>query len=182
MAILPYLEQANVLAQNQVYANQPVPISFYMSPADPTVAAALASGCTPSSYAANAQVFLLGSRLPDSIPDGTSNTIAFAEHYGLCDYTPFDYTTVDMGMDSWPHRADFADVLDEQPMIPPPPDTYQVAPLVADCDPTLAQTPHTGGMVISLFDGSARQISPSISPATYWGAVTPAGAEVLIDW
>jgi len=28
-------------------------------------------------------------------------------------------------------------------------------------------------------DGGVRQLSPGISPATYWGAVTPDGSEAL---
>jgi prepilin-type N-terminal cleavage/methylation domain-containing protein len=182
VAILPCLEQANTLARLQGNAQAGVPIPTYMSPADPTMSAGLDSGFLPSSYAANAQVFVNGPRLPSSIPDGTSNTMAFAEHYGYCNFTPFDYTIVDMGLNNWPHRADFADALDDQPTIPPLAVTYQIAPSSANCDPMLAQTPHTGGMIVSLFDGSARQISPGISPATYWGAVTPAGNEILSDW
>jgi prepilin-type N-terminal cleavage/methylation domain-containing protein len=182
VAILPYLDQANILTQMERHAQAAIPISTYLSPADPTVWAAMDSGFLPSSYAANAEVFVNGPRLPASIPDGTSSTIAFAEHYGFCNFTPFDYTLVDMGLNNWPHRADFADALDDQPMIPPLKVTYQVAPSAASCNPMLAQTPHAGGMMVSLVDGSARQLSPGISPATYWGAVTPAGREVLTDW
>jgi hypothetical protein len=46
----------------------------------------------------------------------------------------------------------------------------------------LAQTPHSGGMLVSLMDGSVRTISSGISPMTFWAAVTPDGKEVLGDW
>jgi len=71
--------------------------------------------------------------------------------------------------------------------------TFQVMPRVvasnpykaspADCNPTIPQTPHTGGMLTALGDGSVRILSPGIAPTTFWGAVTPNGGEVLgSDW
>jgi hypothetical protein len=50
------------------------------------------------------------------------------------------------------------------------------------CNVYLAQTPHPGGMLVALADGSVRQLRPNIDPTVYWGAVTPAGGEVLADW
>lgn len=51
------------------------------------------------------------------------------------------------------------------------------------CDPTLPQTPHPGGMCIGMADGSVRTIRQSITPTTFWAAVTPAGGEVIgSDW
>jgi len=61
---------------------------------------------------------------------------------------------------------------------------FQVAPRgCIPCDPRVAQTPHVGGMLAGLGDGSVRSISPTISEWTYWAAVTPAGNETLYtDW
>ncbi len=53
---------------------------------------------------------------------------------------------------------------------------------LAVCNPGLAQTPHASGMLACLADGSVRVMSPGISPTTYYGALTPAGGEVLTDW
>jgi hypothetical protein len=48
---------------------------------------------------------------------------------------------------------------------------------------SLPQTPHAGGMLVALGDGSVRSVAPSISQYTFWSAVTPAGGEVLgSDW
>ena len=69
-----------------------------------------------------------------------------------------------------------------KPGQPPPALTFQARPSLQDCDPKLAQTPHSGGMLISLLDGSVRTITPAVSSVTYWGAVTPNGGEVLGDW
>ncbi len=50
------------------------------------------------------------------------------------------------------------------------------------CDPSIPQTPHRAGMCLGMADGSVRTLSGSISPATFWAMVTPAGGEVISDW
>ena len=61
---------------------------------------------------------------------------------------------------------------------------YQLAPRGAiACDPTLPQTPHVGGMLAGLGDGSVRTVAPTISQWTFAAACTPAGQETLAsDW
>jgi len=61
---------------------------------------------------------------------------------------------------------------------------FQVAPRGAiKCDPAVAQTPHVGGMLVGMGDGSVRSVAPSISQWTFWAACTPAGQETLYsDW
>jgi prepilin-type N-terminal cleavage/methylation domain-containing protein len=172
-ALLPYLEQQNA-------GDLQGPIKNYLSPADPTIAESLSEGgIIASSYAANGRVFIPGAAYPQSIPDGTSNTIGFGEHYSDCAGTPFAVYLTNVGLGNWPHRATFADVLDSGPGSTA---LFQVAPRITACDPGLPQTPHPGGMLAALMDGSVRQLSSGISPATFWGAVTPDGGEVLGDW
>jgi prepilin-type N-terminal cleavage/methylation domain-containing protein len=172
-ALLPYLEQGG--KGNRGILN-------YLSPADPTYGQALhVNQIKVSSYPANALVFRYGNRFPQSIVDGTSTTIGFAEHYAICNGVPFGINVLHPGLGNWPHRATFADALDIGPRIPPPKLTFQVTPRTSACKPGIAQTPHPGGMLVAMMDGSVRQISPGISSATYWGAVTPAGNEALND-
>jgi prepilin-type N-terminal cleavage/methylation domain-containing protein len=65
----------------------------------------------------------------------------------------------------------------------PLPQLPRTAPFAGECDSSLAQTPHRGGMLVALADGSVRSIAPGITPETFWAAVTPAGGEVLgADW
>jgi len=61
---------------------------------------------------------------------------------------------------------------------------FQTAPRGAiSCDARVAQTPHVGGMLVGISDGSVRTINPTISQYTYWAASTPAGNETLgSDW
>jgi len=64
------------------------------------------------------------------------------------------------------------------------PGGFQVAPRgTVFCDPEIAQTPHTGGMIVGLGDATVRIVNSNISPNTFWAAVTPAYAEILgSDW
>lgn len=61
--------------------------------------------------------------------------------------------------------------------------TFQVRPGPRECDPRIPQTPHSGGMLVALCDGSVRPISEGISESTFWSAVTPNGREIpASDW
>jgi len=64
------------------------------------------------------------------------------------------------------------------------PGGFQVQPRgTTVCDARVAQTPHTGGMLVAMGDGSGRSIAGNISPYTYFCAVTPQGNEILgTDW
>jgi len=70
------------------------------------------------------------------------------------------------------------------PNLPPQVNTKILpVPMPKGCDPQLANSPHHSGMVTAWGDGSVRILAGSVSPHLYWGAVTPAGGEVLLfDW
>ena len=194
IALLPYIDQGN--AYNQLLANsaRALLVKEFISPADPTAGQATALGIEVSSYAANAFVFRRDPRLGRTFPDGTSNTIAFAEHYGYdCGGSQFDFMLTQIGIGGGFRRAAFADLLDLEPITKgnPPTSTcgegcdltFQVAPAVKDCDPFIPQTPHPGGMLAAIADGSVRILSAGMSPTTFWGAVTPSSGEILgEDW
>jgi len=189
MELLPYLEQSAAL---DAEGRKTVYVKAFISPADPTGEKMKHLG--GMSYAANGQAFQGTPRLPFSIPDGTSQTICFAEHYAHCGSVDFLY--------SWPASVlparipVFAepdlDVVPRSSGSPPVTGpypfsnagrTFQTAPAVKDCDWLFAQTPHRSGMLAAMFDGGVRTLSPGMSSATYWGAVTPAGYEALAsDW
>jgi prepilin-type N-terminal cleavage/methylation domain-containing protein len=51
------------------------------------------------------------------------------------------------------------------------------------CDPRIAGSPHAGGMLVALGDGSVRSLNPNMSDWTFWAACTPDGNETLYsDW
>jgi prepilin-type N-terminal cleavage/methylation domain-containing protein len=201
-ALLPYIEQGSVYTSysSDPSGNLPDRVKTYTSPADPTITAA-AWGI--ASYASNAQVFHGSPALPRTFQDGTSTTIAFAEHYAVgCGGSTFLWSAYQPN--DAPHRATFADggpnvdryanCGDDYPVTagaPPTstgawPATFQVAPRLpawTNCDPRLANTPHSGGMLTAFADGGVRIVTSGIAPTLYWGAVTPAGGEVLAeDW
>jgi prepilin-type N-terminal cleavage/methylation domain-containing protein len=190
VCILPFVEQQRVRVEAQTKIPYP-PVALFLSPADPTAAQAIADGEAVSSYAANAVAFQGSPSLVKTFSDGTSNTIAFAEHYAYkCgptqNSTVFYYWTNRSDF-SGSRRATFADDLDVYPVTGGSPPvsrpvlgdgTFQVAPSVRECNPHLAQTPHAAGMVTAMADGSVRILAPSISSPVYWGAVTPNKGEV----
>ncbi|MBI2804807.1 MAG: DUF1559 domain-containing protein [Planctomycetes bacterium] len=196
-AILPFVDQGAVFNQMQnISGIWRWRIPVFISPADPTDPLALANRVPSlSSYAANAQVFRDNPRLAATFVDGTSNTIAFAEHYSYnCGIYRFQWG-YQMAASVPNHAATFAEMNDANPktngnppvsgppLFYPPNVTFQAAPRLSECDYALAQTPHRSGMLVAIGDGSVRILSPSISPATYWGAITPARGEVLgPDW
>lgn len=67
---------------------------------------------------------------------------------------------------------------------PPVGAPYQLAPRGAiACNPQLPQTPHVGGMIVGLGDGSVRTVAPTISQWTFAAACSPSGNETLAqDW
>jgi prepilin-type N-terminal cleavage/methylation domain-containing protein len=191
--ILPYIEQGNTY--HQLMENPSVTsyfIKMYVSPADPSFAEVFSKQFHFSSYAANYQVFKGGPSLPTSMPDGASQTIAFAEHYASnCQGTYYDYM-MRQYLGSLTHRATFADIGDIVPVTDGRPPlshpqlgewTFQVAPPLKLCNPMIAQTPHSGGMLAALCDGSVRILAPGMAVETYWASVTPNGGEIMgNDW
>lgn len=63
-----------------------------------------------------------------------------------------------------------------------PDQTVPRHPQPDECDAAVPQASHAAGLVVALADGSARTVRSGVSPEVFWGAVTPAGGEVLADW
>ncbi|AWM42471.1 hypothetical protein GobsT_03600 [Gemmata obscuriglobus] len=241
VAVLPYLDASaaadKLLADARDAVDDPPSapvIPTFLDPSDPTLS--LGAGAPPtfpggvppsvglqfgpldaglSSYAANAQVFREGALQAAALPDGFSQTIAFAGHYASdcgVNHVYFKYALFRRG-DLRVRRATFADggpfpavatsYLDYYPhtagnppysrpatgarsgvMFAPPEVTFQAAPVPARtaCDRDQAQSPHREGMYVALYDGSVRLLATGIASPVYWGAVTPAGGEILADW
>ncbi len=191
-AILPFLE-----------AREEEKSTFYLGPADPTVTTLPVKWNREpgdSSYAVNMVGFL---GLPDwntGFPDGSSNTIALAEHYARCGpgalynfLYSLHYNSVcppDWSRLNEQRRATFADsyygdvvpVPDGVNAVCPsrPGATFQAVPRAEDCDPSLPQTAFSGGMLTLHFDGAVRVVTIGVNPAAFWAAVTRDGGETVI--
>jgi hypothetical protein len=173
-------------------------VQSYRCPSDPTNKSGLdgAGGWGAGSYVYNYQLFNVDwnvayANYPAAIPDGTSQTIFFAEKYAQPSADPW---SVDWGGNTWwEWSPKFA--FD----ITGPASKFLDKPTIAWCDANtafsgphngnanicslMATSPHTAGMNVGLGDGSVRFLSNSISGDTWWAAVTPAGGEVLgNDW
>jgi Protein of unknown function (DUF1559) len=135
----------------------PETLRGHRCPADPTVTGN--PGYGPGNYATNQLLFRERVRLPDSVPDGTANTVLFGEKYAAC-----SYWALTEGREVPWYTADGSS-------------GFQVRP--AACDPALPQSPHWGGIQVGMADGSVRFVGRSVSPATWYAAHTPAGGEKL---
>lgn len=169
-------------------------------------------GGVASSYAANLVGFEYLPRFPEAFADGASNTLAFAERYCYLPSgeTNAMGQALDRGLYALdergpsfglrivggPRRASFADrgwhdvvpVVEGSPPIARPSVpgvTFRTRPPVVDAeaDPHQLQSPYLNGLLVALFDGSVRTISPAVSEGAFWALVTRDGGEVIGgDW
>jgi len=196
--LLPYIDQSAIREKvlGFLIAERPTTIvRTYISPLDPTdTSEALNFQFMMCSYAYNKQIFRATPFKESNVSDGLTSTIFFAQHYTKCGDAKFLYHQLfRAGAPSigYTLTASFAD--DEGPIIDylpitsgdPPVTrstgnvTFQVRPKPADCDPRMPNTGHASGMPCTFGDGSVRMISASVRPDVFWGAVTPAGGEVI---
>jgi hypothetical protein len=117
------------------------------------------------------------------IGDGTSNTVAFVERYGVAPTPPNGAN----GRTAWlgvipgvlynPYYA--SNENGATPTISPPQDA--IDPMRAD--PSRAQSAHPGGMNVLLMDSSVRTVSARISSLTWKYAILPNDGKSLgNDW
>jgi prepilin-type N-terminal cleavage/methylation domain-containing protein len=202
LMILQYLEERNVYTVfKDTFPSSSIGGQFviypYVSPSDPSIPGQ-PKGML--SYAANAQVFVPRANFR-TIRDGTSNTVGFAEHYSFncrgvefmwmlnnepivfLNPVPGGITVTRGGTFADPKAGDVVPVTaggGSKGSVPGL--TFQAGPPIAECDPRLAQTPYSSGMLASFMDGSVRTLASGISEANYWGLITPAGGEVVSDF
>lgn len=202
------VHEAAGLALGVVRPAARVRLRALVSPADPSVSD-LDPGWAVTSYAANAQLFRDALPIPSCCPDGLSQTVAVAEHYSRCGNSVFLHTQFfgddrptfadgqnlklygPSGRDVYPltegkppvsHPSVPGATFQVRPKNPPRDQDSDYHPGPDDCNPWLPQTPHPGGMVTGMGDGSVRFTRPGIDPSIFWAAVTPAGGEVAGDW
>ena len=216
VTILPFIEQDNLFlaAMNNMPAtwDAPVPgstvvrtqrVAVYNCPSDFTIsngwAARQVGGWMGTSYSANWELFgsstglwpaQMSSYTVATIPDGSSNTIMFAEQYS-------DHQAAASGGNlwaypgnpwSWQWTPNFANRgsfgtgnFTVQPnnvvtnIYGPP----QFKPTVAQADKRLPQTAHTSTCMVLLGDGSVRGVAANVTPVTWQGAVLPDDGGVL---
>jgi prepilin-type N-terminal cleavage/methylation domain-containing protein len=184
---------------NGVYSQ---PVKTFVCPSDPSAPAnmiakdVMGNNWGVSSYAINAQIACtvysdgsIGSaaayaRIPSDFPDGTSNTILVTEKYAQCfnnnypvggSFWAYYYT----GPNIQAYHPGFEISWNGYSYGPASKFLTQPNPYNGNCDPTMASSPHAGGIQIQLADGSVRFLSSSISMYTWWYLCTPNGGEVI---
>jgi hypothetical protein len=156
---------------------------------------------TPKNYE---NVWDGSARIPRSMPDGTSNTIVFAEKYarcessvGACCHGTWWMRGIFHGQKGAPGVNDTDDSYPGNDLsavfgggigalgntwLSGPSSKFQVQPKPGQCDSRVASTPHAA-IQIAMADGGVRSLSPTISALTWYQACTPNGGESLgEDW
>lgn len=209
-AALMFAGQYRDYEEQKLWARPGYANAIFQHPADPSFAAKPEhSGDT--SFVANVLAFRRGANMNAGCADGFSNTIGWVEQYARCeghgfsssDSMPCDVLFVwDKGplkglpIYAGARRHSFADkqcgdtfpitangtarpttIYPEMRVA-----TFKVRPPVKECSPYTPTAMSEAGLTVALMDGSVRTINPNVSPAVFWGAVTPDGGEVLSDW
>jgi prepilin-type N-terminal cleavage/methylation domain-containing protein len=172
-------------------------VKTYVCPADPTNNDNFGPR---ASYGINGQVFRYNyqgwtaglSTYPASITDGTSNTIFFTEKYAeSCYGTGVNGGYVDNYWPDWGPIIASSDTGD----VTGPAAIFQVTPPLNHpagftctngfvpnggvfADSSRAESPHSGGIMVGLGDGSCRFIGQGCSGSSWWAAMTPASGDI----
>lgn len=209
--ILPYIEQGNIFNAMvpTVYCggqyNRVIPT--YVCPSDPSTNGGLSSttnggangfaaGCYGANYLAfgnpngTSDYFCVQGKtsIPRSFPDGLSNTVFFGEVYASCGLTGSASSAyASLWADgSPPWRPIICHNTSNKTVNPgyAPCNLFQVQPqMFTTCDPSRANSSHTGGMNTGLGDGSVRFVVQTISAATWAEACDPRdGIPLGSDW
>jgi len=195
--LLPYLEQ-NPLFTSAGSSSANVTntiVKAYLCPSDTTSPANTQRGGASCNYPINDRLCRQGTprSMASGIPDGTSNTLLFAERYQNCRGTgnhpdngagaTYGWTEpawAPTGTWGGPDRYDW-----DTPCLPIrgnltyTMNIFQITPRQESCDWSTAQTAHPGAMQIAMADGSVRGITPGIGTTNWARVIDPADGQSL---
>jgi prepilin-type N-terminal cleavage/methylation domain-containing protein len=226
--ILPFIEQnpVYVAAGNNSWNQTTAVIPIYNCPSDPTGTGNTWNTYGSVTYAGNLGVFMprLGNQaaqgfgqnasinlaagnLVTAMPDGSSQTVMFAERYRYCFpswnghtdpvwaanpwSTPngqwalglFGWNNQPFLSSSWAWGAGAAPNYLSNGNSTGLNIPFQVAPVASACNWWVTQSGHTGTMQVGLGDGSVHGVAPSINNTTWFNACTPNDGNPLgSDW
>jgi prepilin-type N-terminal cleavage/methylation domain-containing protein len=180
-------------------------VKTFAAPNDPSLYSTTSAVC---SYLLNDEVFKRNMPLL-AVTDGLSNTVFVAEGYNSCSsytytsnnstsayrysywcgyyydynytssssytYTGSYYVNLGYGSSSYTYSSNYY----TPKFLLVGGKTPQAKPSQNNCDGSMPQGFASGGTQVLLGDGSVRVIAPSMSPATWVAAVTPANGEVM---
>src|SRR6266508_3544329 len=174
--LLPYVEQLPLynttlkkIGDTPIYASWEAAgksVKLYMAEADPT----FEKGSDRTSYLANELALPeTGGRMPASFPDGTSQTIFFADGYSHAT----DTVTFGGKTNTWKTDRRWWDNSGWKPVAGAV--MFQVAPPLDAASSVLPQGFTPAGICVGMGDGSSRVVSPRCSATTFYAACTPDG-------
>jgi len=211
--LLPNMEQNAIFtaAGNNSWNQNNTPVKSFVCPSDPTVWTNYPTGGT--NYTWNVWVFQQskgwGSDGPtnvsimNSMPDGTSNTVIFAERYKLCQPSSGGHTdpvwaahpwstpngpwaVAAFGYTSWSNNPGIGGIPSGNGNLngyypdywthgqgPGGSLAFQTSPTAANCNWYATQGAHSGTMQCLLGDGSVRGVSASVAINTFVYACVP---------
>jgi type II secretory pathway pseudopilin PulG len=182
--LLPYIEQGPLynstlkkVGDTPIYASWEAAgksVNLFMASNDPT----LEKVSDRTSFLVNELALPeTGGRLPASFPDGTSQTIFFAEGYSQAS----DTATFGGRAITWKTERRWWDNPGWKPVAGAV--LFQVAPPLDAASSVLPQGFTPAGIIVGMGDGSSRVVSPRCSATTFYAACTPAGNDILgADW
>jgi len=199
--LLPFIEQDNIYKQagsNSVNMRASI-VKTYLCPSDPAgnrVSGDTFNGYASCSYAANAMVFTSGSGAIDqkpgtivtAMPDGSSQTVIFAERYKECSPSSGGHTEPTWAAHPWSTPNGYWAIAgfgwtssnvaggiypDFNQGIP-----FQTSPSASNCNWYVLQGAHSS-MQILMGDGSVRGVSAGMSTTTWSYACNPKDGNVL---
>jgi hypothetical protein len=179
---------------------------FYQSESDPSFAE-LPARKGSCSFIGNGYVLTDTATLVANIPDGLSNTICWTETYARCHHVDFRHYMDGNCLNIYPsaqngqthilydgdRKPAFADrqcgdvvavtiggisralFINDQFRTA----TFQVSPLVSECDPSVPNSHHPNGLLVALLDGSVRTLPKATSEQAFWGLATPAARDII---
>ncbi len=148
------------------------------------------------SFSYSAQAFSNRAKIPDSFPDGTSQTIGFAEHFCLTndrsnergintifvpDHLKPPLPTLrsgsfaDPGWEDWGTEIPGTKAFDDRGQ------PFQINATQISSDGKKLQALQSTGLKVGMMDGSVRVLGPNMTPGSFWALVTPWGSEIIND-
>jgi type II secretory pathway pseudopilin PulG len=167
--LLPFIEQAAVYQQTKAssweFASTVIPI--FSDPQDLSVAESkFDKHIATTNYAGNWLAFKDGNNvIPNSFPDGTSNTMVFTTRYQICNGTPTAWACPSIS--PWTPMFGYYSYA-----------KFQISPKQDECDPHVPQTIGPT-MAVGMCDGSVRTVDVGISPRTWYLLTDPADGQAI---
>ncbi len=167
--ILPYVEQTPLYNRGDVWKAGTIStrVEIYLDPRDTSAPPGnkFENWLATTNYAGSWPVFKTGeNRYPGSIPDGTSNTMMFAERYQVCKDTPCGWAYDQIYY--WAPMFGYYSV-----------GRFQDNPGNAECNPALPQSLQKDAILMAFCDGSVQRISNRINPRLWYLLLTPDDGE-----